>query len=53
MNFKEDFIYKPNCFKINRMNAHSDHKFYASINELNEGSSSYNISKWIMEICIC
>lgn len=41
MNFKEDFIYKPNCFKINRMNAHSDHKFYASINELNEGSSSY------------
>lgn len=41
MEFKEDVIYDPSCFAIRRMPAHSDHVYYASVEEAESGKSSF------------
>lgn len=42
MEFCSKVIYDPSCFQINRMKAHSDHKFYKTIQETRKRlSSSY------------
>lgn len=42
MEFCNKVIYDPSCFQINKMRAHSDHKFYRTITEANRGiESSY------------
>lgn len=40
MEFCSKVIYDPACFQINRLKAHSDHKFYRTIGEAENGTSS-------------
>lgn len=44
MHLIEKMIYDPTCFQVNRMAAHSDHKYYASFEEMQQDKNSYLVN---------
>lgn len=41
MNYTLDWLSDPEIFQVNRLSAHSDHKFYKNSDELQSGKSSF------------